>query len=332
MSDQRKDRYLFLTTYVRSLETHMLTRERLERALAVPDFEELSKLLAECGYEDMSEMSLPEIDRALSRHRAEIFRSMARLTPERELVDAFRIKYDYHNAKVLIKAEGAGTPAEHLLSDSGRVPVKLLSDAFREDNFVRVPMELSLAVEEARRIMGQTRDPQLVDLTLDKAYFAELGAFAAKLGSRFLAEYVRDLTDCANLRTAVRVGRMGRDADYLRGVLIDGGTIGYECFPLADVTPEVITAAFSATAFRAAAALGAEALRGGTLTRFEMACDNTLTARLRRAKTMGYGDDPVIAYLAAVEAELTTVRMLVTGRRTGMDRALIRERLRDLYV
>jgi len=332
LANERKDRYLFLTTYVRSCENQMLTKERLERALAAPDFEEFAKVLAECGYEDMTEMSLPEIDQALSRRRSEIFAEMTRLCPEKEIVNAFRIKYDYHNAKALIKAEGASVSAEHLLSDSGRVSVKVLDAAFREDNFVRIPMELTLAVEEARRVMGQTRNPLLVDLVLDKAYFAELRAFAEKLNSRFLREYVRDLIDCANLRTAVRVGRMGRDADFLRSMLIDGGTIGCECFPLADVTPEVVAAAFSSTAFRAPAETGAEALQGGPLTRFELACDNTLTARLRRAKSMGYGDDPVIAYLAAVEAELMTVRMLVVGRRTGMDKALIRERLRELYV
>ena len=44
------------------------------------------------------------------------------------------------------------------------------------------------------------------------------------------------------------------------------------------------------------------------------------------------GEEPVIAYQAAVENEITAVRMILTGRLAGIAPGVIRERLRDLYA
>ena len=98
--------YLFLSAMIRARETKMLTREKMERMLDAPGFDEAAKLMADSGYADMSGMDASQIDDALNQHRSAIFNELAGILPEPELVDAFRMKYDYHNAKVLIKAEG----------------------------------------------------------------------------------------------------------------------------------------------------------------------------------------------------------------------------------
>ena len=55
-------------------------------------------------------------------------------------------------------------------------------------------------------------------------------------------------------------------------------------------------------------------------------------AYLKGAKLISYGPEAVIAYLAAVEGEITAVRMILTGRLAGIAPQVIRERLRDLYA
>ncbi|MBO5556620.1 MAG: V-type ATPase subunit, partial [Oscillospiraceae bacterium] len=81
-----------------------------------------------------------------------------------------------------------------------------------------------------------------------------------------------------------------------------------------------------------AAALGAEAVGGGSMTAFELACDNAVNDYLRDAKLIGFGPEPLVAYLAAVEGEITAIRMILTGRLAGIEPQVIRERLRDLYA
>ena len=83
-----------------------------------------------------------------------------------------------------------------------------------------------------------------------------------------------------------------------------------------------------------AAALGAAltAPGSGRLTEFERQCDNALVAYLSAARRVPFGEQPVLAYLYAREAELTAIRIVMTGRMAGLDTETIRERLRDSYV
>ncbi|MFQ9410541.1 MAG: V-type ATPase subunit [Evtepia gabavorous] len=46
------------------------------------------------------------------------------------------------------------------------------------------------------------------------------------------------------------------------------------------------------------------AARGGSLTQFEKDCDDAVLDEVRRAQFVAFGEAPVIAYLAAKEAEI----------------------------
>ena len=70
----------------------------------------------------------------------------------------------------------------------------------------------------------------------------------------------------------------------------------------------------------------------GALTAFERECDNALTAYLEAARRVPFGEQAVIGYLYAKEAELTAVRTILAGRRAGLSGERIRERLRETYV
>ena len=184
---------------------------------------------------------------------------------------------------------------------------------------------------EAKSVLARTANPQLSDFVLDKAYFDELRAVADKLGSPFLKGYIETLTDSANLKSAVRTLRMGKNQDFLAGVLIEGGSIGAQRIAAAS-DKDSLAALYASSKFERAAALGADALAGGSMTAFEQACDNAVNAYLRGAKLVSYGPEAVCAYLAAVEGEIQAVRMILTGRLAGVKPQAIRERLRDLYA
>ncbi|MBQ4112437.1 MAG: V-type ATPase subunit, partial [Clostridia bacterium] len=86
------------------------------------------------------------------------------------------------------------------------------------------------------------------------------------------------------------------------------------------------------TDLQAAAELGHKAVSGGSLTAFEKACDNALVAYLTLAQRVPFGEQPMIAYLAARDNEFTAVRIILTGRLAGLSAEQIRERLREAYV
>lgn len=330
-----KDRdYLFLTAMLRAREAKMPDRDGLDRMLSAPSYADAAKLLAEYGFGDLSAAAdAGSVDAALSARRKRIFDEISRLAPEQALTDAFRLKYDYHNAKVIVKAEGAHISGEHLLSACGRVPPEALYEAYAAGKFTGLPPALGAAMVEARDTLARTGNPQPADFVLDRACFAELTAIAAGTGSAFLKNYARLLTDSANLRAAVRAARMGRERDFLRTALIPGGSAAPDRLAQAAASGgEALAALFSSSELKEAAVLGAQALKGGSVSRFELACDNALTDFLASAKMIAFGREPVTAYLALAEAEITDVRIILTGRLAGLAPEAIRERLRGMDV
>ena len=159
--------YLFLSSMLKARENRMLRRDRLEQMLSSGSFEEAARLLAEIGWPDMTGMGSAAVSEALAGRQAEIYAEITRFVPEKELVGIFRLKYDYHNAKTIVKGEGAGVDAAYLLSDAGQIEPEILEAAFREDSFQFIPGKLGPAMAEAKGILARTGNPQLADFALD---------------------------------------------------------------------------------------------------------------------------------------------------------------------
>ena len=175
-------------------------------------------------------------------------------------------------------------------------------------------------------------DPQRSDLILDRACYAEMARLAQELQSSFLQGYVRLSVDVANLRTAVRVHRMGREGDFLRQVLLPGGNVSETA--IAAARGDALGEVFRSGPLAQAADLGAKLTQpeGGALTAFERECDNALTAYLAAARRVPFGEEAVIGYLYAKELEFTAIRAIFAGRAAGLDGETIRSRLRETYV
>ena len=324
-----KEAYLCLSAMLRARETRMLTADRAARMLEASGFEESVKLLADCGYEDLSGLNAAGIDAALSERRAAILSELENLVPDKALVELFRLKYDYHNAKAVLKGEAMGVDPLRLMSSSGRVAPEKLKAAFDEERVSDLPPVLGAAMVEAGSTLARTANPQLADFELDRACFDEMKTIAAELDNPFLAGYVKLLIDAANLKSAVRTARMRKSADFLSSVLIKGGA---DVDRIAAADGDGLAAIFAHTPLEKAAAAGAEAIAGGSMTVFELLCDNAVNDYLRSAKLVSYGPEVVAAYIAAVETEITAVRMILTGSLAGVDAETIKERLRDLYA
>lgn len=311
-------------------EARMLKRDKVGRLIDAPSFSDAAKMLTDFGYEDMSGMNANQVEQALSAHRADVFAELARMLPEPEILDAFRLKYDYHNAKVLIKAESADVDGAYLLSDAGRIPSQRLAEVYHSEEYRDLPRALALAMAEARSIIKRTENPQLADFALDKAYFAEMSAMAKGLSSSYLSEYVALSIDIANLNAIVRTLRMGRDFDFIKNALIAGGNINAERTAQLALSGEPLSQLYSGSECQRAAELGESAANGGSLTEFELSCNAVITKFFDRAKLVNFGAAPVVAYLAALENEITAARMILTGKLSGVNPELIRERLCEL--
>lgn len=309
------------------MENRLLTRERMERMIEARDNGEAMKILAECGYNDAA-----GLDGALAQARAEVFKDMEQAAPDPRLVEVFQIKYDYHNAKTILKSQVQGIDPERLLLSGGRYDPAQLWDGWKREALSGTSEAFKKAMEQGASALADGGDPQRSDLILDKACYGEMARLAKELNSSFLQGYVRLSVDVANLRTAVRVARMGKESDFLRQVLLPGGNVSEQS--IASARPDALGEVFRSGPLAQAADLGAKLAQpgGASLTAFERECDNALTAYLAAARRVPFGEETVIGYLYAKELEFTAIRAIFAGRAAGLDGDTIRARLRETYV
>lgn len=325
--------YLAISARIRAMENGLLTRERMEQVLDARTDDEAVKILQECGYPELDATHPEAMDAALSAAREATLADLADSAPDPRYIDIFKLKYDYHNVKAVLKADAMGTDAGHMLMDMGRVPAGELKEAVQSGELENLPVRLAAAVAEAKEVLDTTRDPQLSDIVLDRWCYKDMDDVAETTGSKFLHGYVKAQIDAANLRSLVRTIRMGKNADFLKGVLFEGGDIETDAIlKISAGGGNGMMELYGPTRFQAAAEAGAEALRGGALTRFEKLCDDAVGDYLAGAQFVPFGEAPLLGYLAARETEYTNLRILLLGRSTGLPADVIRSRLRASYV
>jgi len=325
--------YLVISARIKAMETRMLTRDKLEQMLEAREEEDALKILTEAGYPPFSPDHPEQMDEALGSVRDDVFKDLGDSAPDGRYLDIFKTKYDYHNLKALLKANAVGADVDSMLIEMGRVETPVLKEALQTGDMSFLPSALADAAVQGRDVLDTTGDPQLSDVLLDRLMFKEQLDTAKATGSEFLTGYVRILIDAANLRASVRTLRMNKNAEFLEGVLAEGGDVAPENL-LASVRSSGTGLAelFAPTLLAKAAEAGQAAIGGGAMTDFEKLCDDAVCEYLADALYVAFGEAPLVGYLAAVETEITNIRIILMGRNAKIDPDIIRSRLRATYV
>ena len=216
MSKIRDTDYLTISARVRAMENRLVTRERMERMVEARSDDEAVKVLAECGYEELPALTNRGLDELLSAARAALYRELGGAVPDKRLVELFQMKYDYHNAKALVKGAAVGVDADRLLMEGGRWSAAQVKEAFQRDS-------LREFTGPFRRAVVQARETSMVEMTLNWPTLCWTGPILRRWRRRparwapLPGGYVRSLIDAANLRSAVRCARMGKGSDFEPG-------------------------------------------------------------------------------------------------------------------
>ena len=324
MQQYRDTNYAAVSAALHAREAHLLTQALSERMLEAPTAEESCKILIECGYPPLEHCTLEEVEKLLALSRAELYREVAVLAPDKRIVELFQLKYDYHNAKLALKAKLTGEDVSRLVIDCGRYDASALLRGERGILSSRMGRAMAQAEKEA-----EGGDIRRAELTLDRACFEEMSELAGATGNDFLIGYVALQIDAIDLRTLVRAQRMGASDELLSAALLPGGHIPAE--QLKTARGDRLAELTRGSALSAAGELAAS-LTSGSLTAFERACDDALMQYLQRARRTVFGPEVIVGYLSAKEAEFTAVRTILSGKLAGLSAEDIRARLRLSYL
>ena len=120
--NHRDTDYLYISTRLKARSQNLFSREKLNRLIAARTGEDAVKLLTENGWAAFAPDDLSACEAEIARQQQESFELLYRYAPDRRMIDLFRLKYDYHNLKSVIKAGALGSDPSPLLSAAGTIP------------------------------------------------------------------------------------------------------------------------------------------------------------------------------------------------------------------
>ena len=336
MSNSSNSDYLFASAYIQSHEKHLLSKERIERMLSCKTSGDVYKVLSELKYwegEDSGFSGDPEP--LLFKELEKAYQTVLSLVQDPMFFAAFIFPYEYHNIKVLLKAEHLGLAAESLLINIGTIPTGQLAEMVRNKHYLDMRDEMRQGLHDAIDVFNVTHDPQLLDSTLDKACYKDIIRETSSRGIPFLNDYVTLKIDTINLKSFVRARCMKKTWDFFAGIYIPGGTIPSLLFT------DGYDDAFEQFADKLVIYGGLQSLlldslpmlkETGNLTSMERLSDNLLMSFIRDHKHITFGIQPIISYIAAKENEIQTIRIIMTGKLSGIPTEQIKERISITYA
>lgn len=333
--NQGKKDYVFASARVRSMEKYLLTQDKVTAMLESKMPEDAVKTLLDMNYGDGTEVwPVWQFEALLGQELGKAYAFIRSIAPDEAELFPFLYPYDYHNIKVLLKAEFLEQDPEPFLMDMGTIPAPQMMAWVRERYFVGLTDAMGHGILEAVDVCARTKDPQSLDFILDKACYGEMLSSARAGGHGFILNYVRLQIDIINLKSFARCRQMRKPWDFFSQVFIQGGRIQEQLFidgyqeAYEHFAEKLIPYGLDA----AMAEGGAMLKESRRFTALERLCDNRLIEFAKGAKAVSFGIEPLAAYLIAKEVEIRTVRIIITGLLQKLSKEEMAERVRETYV
>ena len=328
--------YFYSSARVRALEVGLLGREAMLRLSESASLREAYAMLEELGWTVKSKDGQYLREEMLENRLTSAYREILELTEgiDTRIFALWRYPYDCNNLKGAIKCFARDLPCEGLLSALGTVEAQNAVSAVRDANFDAFPTHMAQAASEAISSYAKTKNPQMIDLLLDRACYLDMLEAAEESGVEYAAALVRAKIDLINLVTCVRVMRMNQGEagrSLLCDALLLGGTLS-ESFlmELYDMEERQLWERLLYTDYKSfSEAVGSHS---PTLTVVERSADNAWMEKIKEAKFISCGPEVLIGFLLGVECEVRNLRVILAGLAAGISGDTVRERVRESYV
>ena len=337
--------YFYGVGRVRALEAKMLSSAQVARMAAASDFQSAFGVLSETPYaehltkikhpfdfEEICALELVSLKNLLD-HLA-LNHNGSGLAPQNEILNALFRKYDFLNLKILIRSYFSEQKETELYSKAGTIAFEKLKLYVFEGTKEIDQKEILDAVDVAKSIYEQNKDPQAADIALDKQYFLFLKQVCDTSPSQLIKEMVQHQIDLTNIKILFRSHELKKDKKFLEGALLEPGLIGKDILlELHDKSPQDISSRLSFTPYFPALAEGIEYFsKNKSFYVLEKLADNYILNQFRKAKYLSSGIEPLIGFYLAKEAEIKTVRFILICKRTRIGSEQIKKRLRVSYA
>lgn len=321
--------YLYAGARIRAMENALIGQERLNGLSEIRTADEIFAALGSYGLDTVfGADGKPDAEATLLSALSAGFNEVAAACGERGLFAFLCYPYDCNNIKAVLKCRLRGVPADGMLIDAGTIPVSRLRAILDKEQYGELPANMGAAVPAALEAYAKTKNPQEIDLRLDRACFGDMAAATLPFARRIVSLRA----DCTNILICLRLLRMG--ATYpmraaMLAALVPGGTLEEAFFTEAfDGGESRLTDMVSMTAYAPLFEITGER----TLSAVEKNADDLIMEFVKTAKLIPFGAEIPVAYLAALETSIKNLRILISGKAAGLTADAIRGRYRNSYV
>ena len=318
--------YIYAVTRVHARETGLLAKNDLERLLACPDEKACLRVLQDKGW-GTGEPS-PTAEGLLAAEEAKTWDFLQEVAKDPAPLAPLLVPIDGNNLKAAIKCAATGTQPQGVSLPGGQWEPESLLEMAKARDFSSLPQAFAQAAEEASRAMLQTGDGQLCDVLVDRACLEEILRLGKASGLPVLERYGQWTVATADIQTAARACKAGKNREFLELALAPCDSLDVAALAqAAGQGMEPLLEYLESTPY----SQGAQALRE-SFSAFEKWRDDQAMELVKREKAEYESAGPLFAYAVARRREADTVRVILSGKRNGLEDGRIRERLRETYV
>lgn len=312
---------------LRARENRLLKSGDLNQLSAAKSTDELAKMLTDRGIGATDTSDVPKL---LSEETEKLWEYVTENAPDMSAFEPFLYENDFHNYKAVLKGVVRGREYESLLILPATVEISSLERAVKEKRFDLLPEFMRSAAEEAYSVFTKTGDSQLADCIIDAGLMTAQIDKAKKIGNRVILRLITVTVFYNNMKAALRAAKANKSAAFLNTVLTETGVVSKKAMVAAALSGEEKLLELMSKATELGGGEAADAYRRSPA-EFEKFADDCVIKAARQCKYITVGIEPIVGYMLARKAEITDLRIIYSGIKTGQPTEKTRERLRELY-
>lgn len=337
--------FAYAVGVVRTLETHLLSENEVDRMVLAKDAKEAFRILNELDYADnkLGIEDPAEFQKVLTEGLIDIKKILEKITPDKRVLDILWHYYDFHNLKVILKAYHSGKEFEEIediLHRMGSISIEAMRTYIYDNQEAPFGMPdetekyLKSRIRAVQALFEKEKNPLIIDLYIDQKLIRIIRQIAEGTGNQFLIDYVKKLIDLTNIKLFFRMKSQDKSIELFEMAVLWKGHVPHIKFIDAyknnlSEFPDVM----KATAYVNIVSEGYRAYEEEqSFITLEKLIEDHLTEHTKRAKLVAFGPEPLIAYFLAKRNNAQIIRMILINKLNNIEPEEIRKKLRKLYI
>lgn len=321
--------YIYASTRIRLLQKGLLSATEKVQFLQADSFTTALQLFKTSSYGKRLEGKKSHED-ILTEEAKFLRQNFAETAQGSPLVRLLVLSDVYHNLKVLFKMIFLDAHIHYLLHEVPEVDTQYLRAMYEHPTLNPRETLEEKAIDIVVQDFQKYKDPERVEVLLDKSLYQAMQETGKVLGSELIATWLKEQIDYTNLSIFLRMKRVHKKVEWLDLAFIEGGSVRKEelvkLYELPDLPgPREMSGAGMSHIITQS---WEEAVQKQKVSVLEKARDERSLFYADKGGRYTYGPEVLFAYYIQRKIEIQNLRTLMIALRSGLSAEQREEHLR----